>query len=265
MGTIYILSNPCYKHPSTNEPLYKIGMSSKPGEDRIKSLDSKTAVPMPFEIVTAFECEDPLKIEKCLHRVFDRDRINSDREFFTTDPDLVIDLLTAIGNLKISEKSDIDKMENTLGGIDSLDSTDKFLTVIDKYNAMVANDLKTAESCNRKERRITPFSDDRKKYFAYKMKDGFCFGFFYGMWIFNPDSSTIRDNVAEYLKSLDGQVFEKFAFRYEERGTNKSPYLSAICSYNNSTDGLNAFIKFIEHTKLAIESITETKSIGVKQ
>jgi len=254
MGTIYVLSNPCYKHPDTYEPLYKIGMSSLSGEDRIKSLDSKTAVPMPFEIVAAFECEDPSKIEKCLHKVFDRDRINSSREFFTTDPDLVISILTEIGNLKISEKSDIDKMEERLGGTDTLDSTYKFLEVADKYETMVSDDLKTM-SCNRKFRAITPFDDSKKKYFMFKMKNEFRFGFFYDMWANNPDVN-IRDKMAKYLENLNGLIIDKFTFEFEERGTNKSPHLTTICSYNNYIDGLNAFIKFINQTKSDIGTIT---------
>jgi hypothetical protein len=257
MGTIYILSNPCYKHPETNEPLYKIGMSSMSGEDRIKSLDSKTAVPMPFEIVEAFECDNPQKIEKCLHRVFDRDRINPDREFFTTDPDLVIDLLTEIGNLKIAERSDMDIVAPP-------DPTDKFFAVVEKYDAKAADDLKTAESRRFDRRRIMPFSDYNKRYFLSRMSNDFQFGFWYRIdyRISVSNINIARDNVAEYLKKLDGSKIDEFSFKYEERTANKQPYLSVDCPYSKDEAGLKAFIEFIERTKPDIDAITDKTTLG---
>jgi hypothetical protein len=53
----------------------------------------------------------------------------------------------------------------------------------------------------------------------------------------------------------DGLKIDGFSFEYKNRGTNSSPYLTAICPYSKDTDGLNAFIKFIEQTRSAIEAL----------
>ena len=77
-GIVYLLTNPVMPG------LVKIGMTTqKEIDQRMKELYT-TGVPLPFEC--RFACKvkkgDCLKIEKALHKAFDPQRINQNREFF---------------------------------------------------------------------------------------------------------------------------------------------------------------------------------------
>ena len=75
-GIVYLLTNPCMPG------LVKIGQTSKKElNDRMKEL-YKTGVPMPFECQYACRANDFVKIEKALHKAFEPQRINPNREFF---------------------------------------------------------------------------------------------------------------------------------------------------------------------------------------
>ncbi len=77
-GIVYLLTNPVMPG------LVKIGMTTQEGIDkRMKELYT-TGVPIPFECKFACKVKksDCLKIEKALHKAFDPQRINQNREFF---------------------------------------------------------------------------------------------------------------------------------------------------------------------------------------
>ena len=78
-GIVYVLTNPAMPG------LVKIGMTSRLDIDaRMKELYS-TGVPVPFECAYACEVKssDCAKIEKALHKAFEPNRINANREFFS--------------------------------------------------------------------------------------------------------------------------------------------------------------------------------------
>ena len=77
-GIVYLLTNPVMPG------LVKIGMTTQEDIDkRMKELYT-TGVPVPFECKFACKVKksDCLKIEKALHKAFDPQRINQNREFF---------------------------------------------------------------------------------------------------------------------------------------------------------------------------------------
>lgn len=78
-GIVYVLTN------SAMPGLVKIGMTARGDiEARMKELYS-TGVPVPFECVYACEVNvsDCAKIEKALHKAFEPNRVNANREFFS--------------------------------------------------------------------------------------------------------------------------------------------------------------------------------------
>ena len=78
-GIVYVLTN------SAMPGLVKIGMTTRESIDtRMKELYS-TGVPVPFDCVSACEVKasDCAKIEKALHKAFEPNRINANREFFS--------------------------------------------------------------------------------------------------------------------------------------------------------------------------------------
>ena len=82
-GIVYLLTNPVMPG------LVKIGMTTQEDIDkRMKELYT-TGVPVPFECKFACKVKksDCLKIEKALHKAFDPQRINQNREFFRINVD----------------------------------------------------------------------------------------------------------------------------------------------------------------------------------
>lgn len=101
MSIIYILVNPSFPD------FIKIGRCSDLTQ-RIRSLSSNTALPLPFECIFACSVEDAKKVEATLHRTFKDYRVNPRREFFRMSPEPVIDLLQLIslGEIEITEDFD---------------------------------------------------------------------------------------------------------------------------------------------------------------
>ena len=96
-GIVYVLTN------SAMPGLVKIGMTTRESIDsRMKELYS-TGVPVPFDCVYACEVKvsDCAKIEKALHKAFEPNRINANREFFSIKPEQA----TAI--LELFDRKDI--------------------------------------------------------------------------------------------------------------------------------------------------------------
>lgn len=96
-GIVYVLAN------SAMPGLVKIGMTTRGDIDtRMKELYS-TGVPVPFDCVYACEVKvsDCAKIEKALHKAFEPNRINANREFFK------IDATQATAILELFDRKDI--------------------------------------------------------------------------------------------------------------------------------------------------------------
>lgn len=96
-GIVYVLTN------SAMPGLVKIGMTTRESIDtRMKELYS-TGVPVPFDCVYACEVKvsDCAKIEKALHKAFEPNRINANREFFR------IDATQATAILELFDRKDI--------------------------------------------------------------------------------------------------------------------------------------------------------------
>jgi hypothetical protein len=74
-GYVYILSNPSMKG------LLKIGLSTRPVQDRVAELNSATGVPMPFKIETYFVSNDPEAREQRIHAMLADYRVKG-KEFF---------------------------------------------------------------------------------------------------------------------------------------------------------------------------------------
>lgn len=89
IGIVYVLTN------SVMPGLVKIGMTTRDSIDlRMKELYS-TGVPVPFDCKYACEVKvsDCAKIEKALHKAFEPNRINANREFFSINPEQAIAIL----------------------------------------------------------------------------------------------------------------------------------------------------------------------------
>jgi hypothetical protein len=81
-GTIYVLNQ-------SGSNLYKIGMTKKDGESRIKSLQTGN----PQNIVVAQEYKAPLEYEKKLHKLFSHKNVRGEWFEFTPNDLQIINLL----------------------------------------------------------------------------------------------------------------------------------------------------------------------------
>jgi len=85
LGVMYILKNESMPN------LYKLGMTRKDVESRLKSLWSTTSIPTSFNLVCEFKTDHVMQLEKYIHRKLSSRRVNPKREFFyfTNDGDAV--------------------------------------------------------------------------------------------------------------------------------------------------------------------------------
>lgn len=77
-GYIYCLSNPSFYN------LYKIGFTTTSIKQRLNEL-SNTSVPFDFKCEFFKKVSNCCEKEKQLHNIFSKDRVNSSREFFSTE------------------------------------------------------------------------------------------------------------------------------------------------------------------------------------
>lgn len=94
MGVVYVLTNPAMPG------LVKIGHTSQPVKDRMRSLNS-TGVPYPYDCAAAWEFRDHVGVEKALHRAFADCRV-SEKEFFKMDPKRVMAILEQFGRKDVT-------------------------------------------------------------------------------------------------------------------------------------------------------------------
>ena len=108
-GIVYLLTNPVMPG------LVKIGMTAQEDIDkRMKELYT-TGVPVPFEC--QFACRvnknDCLKIERALHKAFDPQRVNANREFFRIQVEQAKAILELFHHTDVTEKVS-DEIQNDL-------------------------------------------------------------------------------------------------------------------------------------------------------
>ena len=99
MTIVYVLANPSFPD------FIKIGRC-KNIDQRLSSLSSNTALPLPFQCVFACTVDDPKAVEKTLHRTFREYRVNPKREFFRMSPEPVIELLQLLSKGEIEPSSE---------------------------------------------------------------------------------------------------------------------------------------------------------------
>ena len=78
VGIVYVLTNPAM------QDFVKIGVTGNL-QERMRSLDQPSSVPLPFECVYAVKVPNARAWERVLHEVFSESRINRRREFFHSD------------------------------------------------------------------------------------------------------------------------------------------------------------------------------------
>jgi hypothetical protein len=61
--------------------LYKIGFTDRSPRQRAADL-SNTSIPTPYEVIAHWEVENPIGVEKELHKLFSDKRVANNREFF---------------------------------------------------------------------------------------------------------------------------------------------------------------------------------------
>ena len=104
-GYVYVATNPAMPN------LVKIGSTTQDDpKSRITSLFT-TSVPVPFELeYAAAIADDPVRVERALHRAFEPQRLHPKREFFKVEPYQVIAILKLLDVADITEqaKSDVE-------------------------------------------------------------------------------------------------------------------------------------------------------------
>ncbi|CAL5979541.1 GIY-YIG_nuclease family protein [Hexamita inflata] len=81
-GFVYCFSNPCLQN------IYKIGYTQKSIEERLDHLYN-TSIPMPYKCEFYLETDYAFEIEQQIHQQLSQYRINSDREFFKCDIEII--------------------------------------------------------------------------------------------------------------------------------------------------------------------------------
>ena len=98
---IYILNNEAM-------PDYvKIGITKRDDlEERVRELSRATSIPLPFEVFYAAKVPDAEKAEKRIHNAFKVDRVNPKREFFSTSPERIVEIIKIFEIENITPKND---------------------------------------------------------------------------------------------------------------------------------------------------------------
>lgn len=79
-GHVYVMSN------AAMPGLVKIGMTGRDPRLRVRELSQVSGVPTPFRLHWAVEVDDRAAVERRVHRLLARHRVNRRREFFRLDP-----------------------------------------------------------------------------------------------------------------------------------------------------------------------------------
>ncbi|MDF1587234.1 GIY-YIG nuclease family protein [Marinimicrococcus flavescens] len=79
-GHVYVMTN------AAMPGLVKIGMTGRDPRLRVRELSQVSGVPTPFRLHYAVEVTDRGKVERRVHRLLARHRVNRRREFFRLEP-----------------------------------------------------------------------------------------------------------------------------------------------------------------------------------
>lgn len=93
-GYVYVLSN------EAMPGIYKIGMTERSVEERVKELSKMTAIPTPFKIEACFYSDNPLADEREIHELLSQYRVSENKEFFKCDLDKVKDFIREVLELE---------------------------------------------------------------------------------------------------------------------------------------------------------------------
>jgi len=82
IGIVYILGTDTFTKDA--KELVKIGLTTLPVKDRIKSLYT-SGVPFEFKVLREYKTSSYAELEKAMHKLLNKYRPNPAREFFTSD------------------------------------------------------------------------------------------------------------------------------------------------------------------------------------
>ena len=89
--SVYVLENP------SMPGILKIGYTKGDPNDRADKLSKATGVPTPYKVVFSYNCFNGERIERATHKHFQNQRINNDREFFSTSVEEAQKVINEIG------------------------------------------------------------------------------------------------------------------------------------------------------------------------
>lgn len=110
-GYVYLLKN------EAMPGIYKIGMTNRTVEERVKELSLSTSIPLPFEVVCSVEVDNAAEAEGELHEEFEEFRISKSREFFKFDNLKIKSVIDSFAGYAIAKMSDgEDALHEIYGG-----------------------------------------------------------------------------------------------------------------------------------------------------
>lgn len=86
VGWLYVVRNPSFK-----DPVFKVGMSSRPPGVRLSELSASTAVYAPFEMIYFVHVSDRELAEGQVHYMLRDYRVTPNKEFFEAPIRMIID------------------------------------------------------------------------------------------------------------------------------------------------------------------------------
>lgn len=89
-GFIYMVRNPSFA-----ENIFKIGLTRKNVDERVKQL-SNTSVPDKYQIIKRWNVKNCIEAEKRIHKLLVKYRINDKREFFHIDSEFAIEIIQLV-------------------------------------------------------------------------------------------------------------------------------------------------------------------------
>lgn len=89
-GIVYVV-----RSESHGNDVFKVGLTRRSAEERARELSRATGVPLPFDVLVAWEVGDCAAIERAAHERLDEYRLNERREFFRVGISHIIDEIEA--------------------------------------------------------------------------------------------------------------------------------------------------------------------------
>ena len=138
--------------------IYKIGMTERTPEERLKDANSSTFVLYPFQIEFYKQTDDVYQKEQYIHRKLETCRINKNKEFFKVDLNVVREIFNSLNQIKNTEPikrfdnesiinyiTKILNIEPTLEIVDYVANEKEFSTKLRMSSVMVSSELKKTE------------------------------------------------------------------------------------------------------------------------